>query len=77
MVPEQDLWVSKEESKEAHCCDEKLESARKLVISGEERVCQGKGRGVTKFVYQNELLYREYTRDEQSSFQLELPTLIP
>ena len=72
-VPSQISDVSKDEVKKGQEEDDSLEQIRKLVRSGEKRICRGRNRGEVKFVKKNGLIYREYTYNGRNHQQLIVP----
>ena len=75
-VPSQISEVNRDEVKKGQEEDDTLEQIRKLVKSGEKRVCRGKNRGEVKFVKKNGLVYREYVYDKKKHQQLVVPKLL-
>ena len=72
-VPDQIINEDKEALKQAQATDPNLDSIRGRVESGSITVSRGLNRGETKFVRKKGLLYRQFTKGNNVTWQLVVP----
>ena len=73
-VPSPIINVSKAEFQAEQAKDSHLDNVRKLARTMRETVYQGRRKGVVRFKYKNELLYREYESSGKKHTQLVVPS---
>ena len=72
-VPDQIINEDKEALKQAQTADQKLDSIRRRVDSGNITVSRGLNRSETKFGRKKDLTYRQFTKGNKVTLQLVIP----